>query len=101
MVRGGSLTLTGERGSITLTEDGLSEWQVPGVAMPNCARMEAHGAASPDGIPLHGHIAQLTDFAQAIRHARPCAVTLEDGRRAVELITSIYAAAHTGKMVHL
>lgn len=46
------MTLTGERGSITLTEDGLSEWQVPGIAMPNCARMEAHGAASPDGIPL-------------------------------------------------
>ncbi|MBR0520003.1 MAG: Gfo/Idh/MocA family oxidoreductase [Spirochaetales bacterium] len=45
------------------------------------------------------HIVQLTDFLNAVRSGSRPLITLEDGRRTVELITAIYRSYRDGKPV--
>jgi hypothetical protein len=49
----------------------------------------------------NSHSSILRQFLDAIRSGGPAPVTGEDGRRAVELCTAIYAAAITGDSVSL
>lgn len=44
---------------------------------------------------------QFADFAQALAEGRAFAVTLEDARRSLELVTAIFHAAETGQTVTL
>ena len=46
-----------------------------------------------------GHVRQYTDFVEAIRTGRPPAVTGEDGRNAVEIVTVAYASSRTGRAI--
>jgi predicted dehydrogenase len=57
----------------------------------------------PENAPQYPryHRLQIQDFLCAIREERPPAVTGEDGRRAVELLTAIYRANATGLPVQL
>ena len=48
---------------------------------------------------LYFHRAQLEDFLDAIENKRPPAITLADGRRAVELFTGIYSSGRLGQPV--
>ena len=45
------------------------------------------------------HIQQINDFLSAILEGRKPLITLEDGRRTVELITGIYRSNRDGKPV--
>ena len=45
------------------------------------------------------HIRQLTDFLDAIQNHRAPLITLQDGRRTVELITGIYRSNRDKKPV--
>lgn len=47
------------------------------------------------------HREQLADFLSAIREDREPMITLEDGRRTVELFTAIYQSTKTGEKVQL
>lgn len=93
--------LTGEKGSVGLTEDEITLWNVPGIEKPLVSSGLSHGAASPQGIPLQGHVDQLTDFVHAIYEDREPCVTLRDGRSAVSLIEAIHCSAQSGMAVNL
>jgi predicted dehydrogenase len=47
----------------------------------------------------HFHTLQIQDFLDAIEQGRSPLVTLEDGRRTVELITAIYRSQRDGRPV--
>lgn len=47
----------------------------------------------------HFHVEQITDFVNAIENDTEPLVTVEDGRRTVELFTAIYRATETGKPI--
>lgn len=47
----------------------------------------------------HFHVEQIKDFVNAIDHNTEPLVTVEDGRRTVELFTAIYRATETGKPI--
>jgi len=52
-------------------------------------------------LPRTGHAGQIGDVLTAITDDRPPAVTGEDGRRAVAIVTGIYRAAVEGRTVDL
>ncbi|MDN5685395.1 MAG: Gfo/Idh/MocA family oxidoreductase [Brachybacterium sp.] len=64
------------------------------------AELDAIAAALP---PLEhtGHAGQLRDVIAAIRDGRDPLITGEDGRRAIELVTAIYAAAIERRTIDL
>ncbi len=52
-------------------------------------------------VPYEGHTGQIHDVLQAIAENRPVAINGHDGRRTIELITSIYKAGSTRLPVSL
>lgn len=95
------LTLVHEHGSITVTEAGITKWQVPGVARPVTATADASGAGDPGGIGHGGHRRQWEDIVAAIRAGRPPLVDGRAGLAALELVEAVYASARTGRRVTL
>lgn len=60
------------------------------------AALEAVAASVP--LPTHaGHAAQIDLMLQALERGAPVPVSGEDGRRALEVITAMYAAAASGQ----
>ena len=86
---GGAMFVAGVSG---IAEPPVNDlWTVPGEE--DClARYQAEDRAFFRGIDgtHHFHCVQIEDFLGAIQEGRPPLVTLEDGRRTVELITAIY-----------
>lgn len=52
-------------------------------------------------IPRTDFAGQFEDFHMAVRDRRPFAVTLEDARRSLELVTALFHASETGETVAL
>ena len=74
-----------------------------GFPVPNPA-LEEEIAAYARALPpmkYEGHTGQLADVLAAIRHSARPAVTGEDGRRAIELITAIYKSGAENREVKL
>ncbi len=59
------------------------------------------GAADAQAITNEGHVAQITDFCQAILEDRDPLITGEAGRKPLEIILAVYKSAKTGKTVTL
>lgn len=100
------LRVYGDRGHVRIAGEDAVEWDVLGTAAP--ARDEigdepapGEGASQTWGTNALGYIRQYADFLEAVRTGRPPAVTGEDGRNAVEVITAAYKAGQTGRAVEL
>ncbi len=54
-------------------------------------------------VPLEyvGHTGQISDFLDALENSREPAITAEDGRNAIELVTAIYESGIEGRTVAL
>ncbi len=52
-------------------------------------------------LPWEGHTGQIEDMLSALEQDRSPAITGEDGRRTLELITAIYQSGSTGAAVEL
>ena len=74
-------------------------WTVPGEEdlLESFQEEDRRAFLSVDNV--HYFRLQLEDFARAIRDSRPPLVTLQDGRRAVELFQGIYRSHREGKIV--
>lgn len=103
------LRVYGDRGHARLAGETVVEWDVPGVPAPDVATPEAEavevhpgvGATQTWGTNAIGYLRQYADFVEAVRTGRPPAVTGEDGRNAVEIITAAYEADRAGRAVVL
>ncbi|GAA2758224.1 Gfo/Idh/MocA family protein [Actinopolymorpha rutila] len=98
------LTLRTSTGTIELTHDKVTRWDLPGVPPPPDTPPNggpAGGAQNPAAIGLAGHRAQWRDILDALREDRPPAVDVTDGVKTVRLLCAIYSAAATGRAVQL
>ena len=99
------LRIVGDRGRVRIVGEEPVEWEVPGADPPSPNRSAAAStngatsAAATWGTTAIGHVRQYTDFVEAIRMRRPPAVTGEDGRNAVEIVTAAYASSRTGRAI--
>lgn len=104
------LRIYGDHGHVRIVGDQAVEWSLRSgtdVARPELAATA--DAAAPGG-PLapatwgtdaSGHIRQYLDIVAAIQAGRAPAVTGEDGRNAVEIVTAAYEASQTGRAIVL
>lgn len=89
-----SLSIHGSKGCVTMVNDEITDWQVPGVDNPSRAgTFSVHsGAGSAAVTDTAGHEAIIADFVTAVREDRDPLVTGESARMATELILEIYAS---------
>ena len=94
----------GDAGHARIVGEAAVEWDVPGIPPPARAAEPVTaepGATATWGTTAAGYIRQYTDFIAAVREGRPPAVTGDDGRNAVEIVTSAYESSQTGRAVEL
>ena len=102
------LEISGNKGSIVMEEGALQTWTFE-PELPEDARIRERfaaksargGAADPADIGHEGHRRQIAEFLQALQEKRKPLVDGPEGRKAVEIILSIYASARTGKVIEL
>jgi predicted dehydrogenase len=99
------LRVYGDRGHVRIVGETATEWDVPGVPAPLGTADEpvapGTGATQTWGTSAEGYLRQYRDFVEAVRTGRPPAVTGEDGRNAVEIVTAAYEADRAGRAVVL
>jgi predicted dehydrogenase len=96
------LSVSGTRGTVTVCEQLIEQWDVEGDAPPAHLRLggdQVTGASDPNQLDESGHLMQIADLADAIRDRRDPAVALPDARRAIELIEGIYRSARGGERI--
>lgn len=99
------LRVYGDRGHVRIVGETATEWDVPDVPAPVGDTDEpfAPGAGQTRtwGTNAVGYLRQYQDFVDAVRTGRAPAVTGEDGRNAVEIVTAAYEADRLGRAVVL
>jgi predicted dehydrogenase len=104
-----TIAIHGDMGSAVIEQEDILRWEFnPETARDKEVRKRfAHkvgasgGASNPAAISHVGHALQLNDFVQAIREERPPLVDGREGRKAVEVIQSIYQSAMTGRTIEV
>jgi len=62
---------------------------------------EPSAAATPSGLEVASHAAQISDLLDAIDEGRAPSVTGEDGRAALEIVSAVYESARHARTVRL
>jgi UDP-N-acetyl-2-amino-2-deoxyglucuronate dehydrogenase len=99
------LEINGDNGSIVLEEDRIINWNIEGHRPPPETAIGGHTnsrtASDPTAFSIAGHIHQISDMVDAIKDDRDPLINGNEGRKAVEIITTVYESAKTGKMMEL
>lgn len=95
------IEIHGTRGTAIITGDQLTAWNVQDDRgdPPTLINEAASGASDPMAISTVPFERQFLDFGEAIRTGRKPVVSGEEGYRALELVTSIYASCAAGERV--
>jgi predicted dehydrogenase len=103
------IELHGTGGSAVLEEEDIKVWDFEKSAPSDEAIKErmagktqtGGGASDPNAIGHHGHTEQFTDVIRAIESGGKAVIDGHEGRRSVEIILAIYAAAEAGTAIEL
>jgi predicted dehydrogenase len=103
------IEISGSDGTAVIEEEDIKIWDFAKKIKRDEAvqqKMAQHkstggGASDPTAIGYHGHMLQFQDMIDAIKKNRDPAVDGNEGRRSIEIILAIYAAAKTGKKITL
>jgi UDP-N-acetyl-2-amino-2-deoxyglucuronate dehydrogenase len=100
--------IAGSHGSATLEEEAIKHWTFAKPIKGDVKILEqmkssstGGGAADPAAIGHKAHRELFSDFLLGIKKRNTCSIDGTEGRRSVELITSIYASAKRGRPVTL
>ena len=97
------LEIFGTAGSVVLEGGKLTAQSIKGsdLTIGIGSQPTASGAADPNAIGHQLHKQQIKDFVQAILEDRPPLIDGKEGRKALELIMSIYESSKLGKEILL
>jgi predicted dehydrogenase len=103
-----SLAIHGERGTIRLTGDHLSQWDVSGEADEEVRRLLAEAAPDRGDTAAKAgytdselHRRQIEEFVSAVEERRAPAVDGHEGRRTLEVMRALYRSSVRGEIVSL
>ena len=104
-----TIAIHGDKGSAVIEQEDLLRWDFKDPKRDDDAIRQrfaqkvgaSGGSSNPAAISHVGHAHQLSDFVEAIRANRVPLVDGREGRKAVEVILSIYASTRTGRQVEL
>ncbi|MEA3402616.1 MAG: Gfo/Idh/MocA family oxidoreductase [Armatimonadota bacterium] len=95
---GCKVEIHGDNGSIGLSGDNITMWDIPGEEEEGEAE-EAAGegtASDPTALTATGHVAHVQDLCEAIMEDREPAIPGHEARKAVEVIKAIYKSSREG-----
>lgn len=98
------LTISGTAGTVTLTEQHITRWDVEGIACPDALRAhegQPSGASDPAGIAEDSHLLHIRDMVRAIEHGQPPMVPLAEARDVVALIHAVYESSRTSRFIQM
>lgn len=103
------IEIHGAEGSASMEEEDIVAWDFAKSARSDAAIKKqmseristAGGASDPKAIGHHGHTALFRNVVAAVQGKEPLLCDGREGRRSVEIILAIYAAAESGKAVKL
>ena len=98
------IEISGDKGTIVLEEGVIARWDIEGQGKPEdvvIGKAASGSASNPADFDYEGHILQINDMIEAIKTDRNPMVTHYDGRKPVQIITSIYESSRNGKPVEL
>ncbi len=90
-----------EHGSVSLADDRIVRWEVPGHSRPTVAYDTGSGSRAAKNITAVGHARQWDDILSALRHNRPPAVTGRDALGTAALVLAIQRSSATGRPVEV
>ena len=96
------IEINGTKGSVALTEDKITMWSIEGDNSETKPYGNYSGISSfndPTGISFDLHRYQIADMVSAIRTDSSPLVDIYDGKRAVDVILSAYAASEVGQKI--
>ncbi|HHX71669.1 MAG TPA: Gfo/Idh/MocA family oxidoreductase [Clostridiales bacterium] len=94
------LALYGTEGSVLLEEDCIVCWDLDAPA-PDLPSGNQGGHRNPAAISAAGHQRHMEDMVLAVRTGTPVMLDAKEGKRAVELIYSVYQSAQTGQIIKI
>jgi UDP-N-acetyl-2-amino-2-deoxyglucuronate dehydrogenase len=102
------IEIAGSLGSATLEEEAITQWKFQKMTKADNKIIDAMtgnvtggGASDPAAMGHKAHRDLFADFLHGIKKDLPCSIDGQEGRKSVELITSIYLAASKGKRINL
>lgn len=97
------LEVCGIKGSIVLEEDEIifCEFEDKSLKFETKRGTGKYSLNNPQNIAATGHIMQIADFTSCIKGNKKHFIDCEEGKKAVEIITSIYTSAKEDKAVYL
>ncbi|MEI6915885.1 MAG: Gfo/Idh/MocA family oxidoreductase, partial [Armatimonadota bacterium] len=98
-----SVEILGDKGSAILKDSDLIYWMTETRDHPPLEEGARTGSGSRDPMAFSaaGHLAQFTDFLQAIQDDRDPIVCGKEGRDTLELVLAVYESSRTGTKTHL
>ena len=95
------ITIHGEKGSVSLINEEVVMWHVPGEeeAEAKNAPAEPGTASDPKAFGHSLHARQIGQFVEACEKNETPVLSIAEGRRPVELILAIYKSSKTGETI--
>jgi len=97
------LEVSGTGGSVVIEDGEITSRSVSADSAEGCAGrgVPPAAAATPAGLDIASHAAQISDLLDAIDEGRQPSVTGADGRAALEVVLAVYESAREGRTVKL
>ena len=96
------LEISGERGTVILDGDAISVWAIEGESDEATGGEQiTDGSANPAAISNEGHRRQIEDMMQAVIEDRAPMIDGREGRKSLEVVVALYAAADEARPVKL
>lgn len=98
------MEICGDSGSIIMKEDSIAFWDLlkkDNSFEVNFDAATVNASNDPANIANIGHTTQISDFIDCILHDKTPFVDCYEGKKSIEIITSIYQSAKTGQPVFL
>jgi UDP-N-acetyl-2-amino-2-deoxyglucuronate dehydrogenase len=98
------IEINGDKGTIVLEEDCISQWVVEGQDVPAdvvIGKTTSGASSNPGAFSLEGHIKQISDMVDAVNNNRKPLVDQYEGRKAIEIIMAVYESSKSGEKICL
>ena len=97
------ITISGTKGTVELTEDTITKWDVEGQEHSALVADKENFASfrNPAGFSLDSHITQIADLIDAIGNDRQPLVDVYEGKKPVDIILAAYRSSQTKMPVFL
>ncbi|HEX4949774.1 MAG TPA: Gfo/Idh/MocA family oxidoreductase, partial [Blastocatellia bacterium] len=96
------LEISGQRGTIILDGDAITVWDIEGeTTEEEAAEQITDGSSNPAAISTEGHRRQIEDMLHAVQEDRAPIIDGTEGRKSLEVVMALYAAAKEQRLIRL